>query len=243
MKIVPAVDIRGGRCVRLFQGDYGRETVYADDPVAQARAFAAEGARFLHVVDLDGAREGRPVNLEPVRRMAALASIEVEFGGGLRSPEDLERLDAAGVRRFVLGSSLVRHPAFGRTALERYGPERVVAGVDVRGNRLALQGWTEAADLPLEDFLRRLEAEGFRHVVLTSVERDGALAGPDLALLRRVLDLCGLSVTLAGGFGRLEDVAAVADLKNPRVEGIILGKALYEGRIRLVEAFRAAGEV
>lgn len=243
MRVVPAVDIRGGRCVRLLQGDYGRETVYADDPVGQAKVFEAQGARFLHVVDLDGARTGRPVNLEIVRTIAASTALELEVGGGLRSMEALEALDAAGVRRFVLGSSLLRDPGFGRAALDRYGAGRVVAAVDVRGGRLALQGWTESADDALEEFLGRLEREGFRHIVLTAVERDGALTGPDLGLLRRVTACCGLGVTLAGGFGRPEDVAAVAALKNPRVEGIILGKSLYEGRIRLDEAFRLAGEV
>lgn len=242
MKVIPAIDIRGGRCVRLFQGDYNQETVYADDPAEQALRFEDQGATFLHVVDLDGAKAGEVANLAAVRSIAERTRLEIEFGGGLRSLPQLAGLESVGVRRFILGSGLIDEK-FRMEALGKYGPDRVIPGVDIKDGQLALKGWTELSKFSLGDFLRRLETDGFREIIFTNIRRDGAMTGPDLALLDEILGVCGLSVIVSGGFSRLQDVVEIKNLKNNRVKGIILGKALYEKKIDLAEALRLAGTV
>ncbi len=241
MIIIPAIDLRGGRCVRLTQGRYDEETVYADDPAAVAREWVRQGAQRIHVVDLDGAREGRPVNLGAVRAVcAAAAPVPVQAGGGIRSPADLEAVFAAGARWAILGTRAIQDEAFLREALQRY-PGRVLVSLDVRDGRLAVAGWLETAGPALEEAAARLAVLGARQVVVTDVSRDGTLGGVNAGLVAAVAAR-GLEVIAAGGVSSVEDVARLKALAPRGVAGAIVGKALYAGRLTLPAALEAARE-
>ena len=231
-ELFPAIDLRGGRAVRLLRGDYGAETVYSDDPVEVARAYATAGARWIHVVDLDAARTGEAANLDLVAAVAAAVGCTVQAGGGVRSSEAAERLLAAGVERVVVGTAAVERPEL-VAELCALHPGRVVVGLDARHRRLAVRGWTETTGADLVGVVRRLEGEGVAAVVVTEIGRDGTMAGPDLDQLRAVLEATGLDVVASGGVGTLDDLRALADLG---VAGIIVGRALYEGRFSVEEA-------
>jgi phosphoribosylformimino-5-aminoimidazole carboxamide ribotide isomerase len=236
MDIIPAIDVRGSQCVRLFQGRYDRETVFGADPVAQARTWEAQGARLIHVVDLDGAREGRPVNLDTVRRMAAAVAVPLEVGGGVRSAETIADLLGAGVWRVVVGTKALRDPAWAREMARRY-PKQVVLGLDARDGRVAAQGWTETSDVLALELAQHLDNAGFAAIVYTDISRDGAMQGPDVEGARRLAEQCGTPIIASGGIARLEDVQRLAVLP---IAGMIIGRALYEGAIRLPLAIEAA---
>lgn len=240
MVIFPAIDVRGGRCVRLTQGDYDRETTYAEDPVEQAHRFVAEGAAWLHVVDLDGAREGRPVNREPIARIAREAGVPVQVGGGIRSLETAEAWLAAGVARVIVGTVLARDEALAAQLFERFG-ERIVAGIDARSGAVAVAGWREAAGEETIGFARRMESLGARRVIYTEIGVDGSLNGIALEATDRLSKRLSIPVIASGGVGSLDDVAAAASLTDPGVEGLIVGKALYEGRFSLGAALAISG--
>ncbi len=235
--VYPAIDLRGGRCVRLVQGDPAREHVFSDDPVATARRWVAEGARALHVVDLDGALGGRAAQTHLLEAIAAAVPVPVQWGGGLRTEADVEAALARGAARVVIGTRALEE-AFLRRVLERWGPERIVAGLDVRGEAVAVEGWQAAAGVSLGEAAARLRAWGAREVVHTQVRRDGMLAGPDLDGVRRVT-AGGLRAVASGGVAAPADVAALAAI--PGVAGAIVGRALYAGRLRLADALAAAG--
>lgn len=241
MEIIPAIDIRGGRCVRLAQGDYARETVYADDPVEVARRWQAAGAPRLHVVDLDGARQGRPVNEGTVDRLLASVRIPIQLGGGIRSIEALERYLAAGVQRVVLGTAAVRDTDLLLEVVRRF-PGRLVVGVDARNGLVVTHGWLESSGVAAGELVRRLSEIGVPRIVYTDVSRDGMLAGPNFdaiaALLAEVNSLPSpVQVIASGGVSELEDIRRLAALG---VEGAIIGKALYTGAIDLQQAIAAA---
>jgi phosphoribosylformimino-5-aminoimidazole carboxamide ribotide isomerase len=238
--ILPAIDLRGGRCVRLYQGDYGRETVFGEDPVAMARHWERLGAAWLHVVDLDGARAGQPMQLELIATLAAAVGVPVQVGGGLRSLRDVESALAAGASRVVLGTAAIGDgPArdFRLACLEKHGP-RVVVGLDARAGQLAVRGWTETTGLDAFAFAQRLQTEGFGRLVYTDVERDGALSGPNLDHLRRLAGSSQLAVVASGGVGSLADLIEV---QKTGAEGAIVGLALYTGAVSLPEALAAVG--
>lgn len=235
MILLPAVDIRGGRCVRLVQGDFGREIAYDDDPVAVAKRFEAQGAGWLHVVDLDAALEGVPRNREVVAEVVRSVGVPVQCSGGIRSEEDLEWAREARAARVVLGTRALLEPTFVDDAVERYG-DLVAVGLDVRGTRLQARGWTEEAG-ELWPTLERLEAAGTARFVVTDVTRDGMLSGPNLDLLREVLARTGRKVVASGGIGSLDDLRALA---ATGVEGAIVGRALYADAFTLPEALEAA---
>jgi phosphoribosylformimino-5-aminoimidazole carboxamide ribotide isomerase len=235
MVIFPAIDLRGGRCVRLVQGDFARETVYDDDPVAMALRFRAQGAEFLHVVDLDGAREGAPRNLEVVRRLAKETGLRLQVGGGVRSLEIARELLDAGVERVVAGSRLASDDEFAKTLFAELG-ERVVAGIDARGGVVAVQGWTQTSGVPATDLARRLQLLGARRLIVTDIATDGMLTGPNIAFLEEMLEAVAMPVIASGGVGSLEDLSTLARLQPKGLEGAIVGKALYEGRFLLSEA-------
>ncbi len=235
--LYPAIDLLGGRVVRLRQGDYADETVYGDDPVAVAREFAAAGARWVHVVDLDAARSGDPVNRPVVAAIAAaLAGVaRVQTGGGVRSLDDARELADSGVGRVVMGSAAVRDPALVEAA-STVVP--VAVGLDHRDGELAVHGWTEGSGLMLDDaFAMFPTAEVF---VVTDIGRDGMLVGPDLDGLTRSAELAGSPVIASGGVSCLADVVALARIEN--LGGIITGKAVYEGRFTVVEALEALAQ-
>ena len=236
MILFPAVDIRGGRAVRLHLGHFDEETVYADSPLEAARAWVDAGARHLHVVDLDGARTGAPEHLDQLRAMAEELDAPIQYGGGLRTVESVRGALDAGAGRVVLGTGALRDEALLDSVLELAGPERVVVAVDVRGGHVSVAGWTEGTQLAPEDLVARLERRGARIFAYTNADHDGTLAGPDLDGLRRVASAVGARVIASGGIASLADLEAVRDLGLDNVEGVIAGKALYERRFSVAEA-------
>jgi len=238
--LFPAIDLRGGHCVRLMQGDYGRETVYGDDPVAQALAFQEAGAAWLHIVDLDAARTGEPVNRPVVAEVAAALDIPVQTGGGVRTVDDARALFDAGVVRVVMGTAAVESPDL-VAAVAAIG--RVAVGLDLRGDEVAVRGWTAGSGLGLQDALERFSGLGTDAFVITRIERDGTLEGPDLEGLGDALAATGIDVVASGGVGRPGDLTDLADLEvdGRRLAGIIIGRALYEGTVDLAAAVKAMG--
>ena len=240
MPLFPAIDLRGGQCVRLVQGDYGRETVYGDDPVAQAFAFQEAGAAWLHIVDLDAARTGEPVNRPVVADVAAALDIPVQAGGGVRTVDDARALFDAGVARVVMGTAAVESPDL-VASVAAIGS--VAVGLDLRGDEVAVRGWTAGSGLGLEEALDRFATLGTDAFVITRIERDGTLEGPDLSGLRGALESTGIDVVASGGVGRPSDLTDLADLEvdGRRLAGIIIGRALYEGTVDLATAVEAMG--
>jgi len=229
--VIPAIDVRAGRCVRLLQGDFARETVYAEDPVAVARHWAQCGATWLHVVDLDGARAGEPVQLPLVREIVrAVPEVSVQAGGGVRSLETIARVLDAGVRRVVIGTAALERPTLIAQAIERFGAERIVVAVDSRDGWVATRGWETVEPVRAEAVARHVAELGVRRILATDIARDGTLASPNLALMARLAET-GVAVIASGGVSRYEDLVALAGV--PGVEAAIVGRALYEGRLRL----------
>lgn len=238
MFLLPAIDILGGRAVRLAKGDYTQVTVYNEDPVVQARAFEAAGATWLHVVDLDGAKSGIPENAEVVERILAATSLQVEVGGGVRDMAAIERLMAAGVTRVVLGTALVRDPGFARAAVDRFGGDALVAGIDAKGGEVAVSGWCEGSGIAAGELARRMADMGYRHLVYTDIARDGMQTGLDPRACADMAAAFGHPVVASGG------VAGVADIKRlapvaASIEGVIAGRAIYEGSLSVEEGVAA----
>jgi phosphoribosylformimino-5-aminoimidazole carboxamide ribotide isomerase len=238
--LFPAIDIRGGKAVRLVQGDYGRETQYDDDPVVAARRWVNGGAGWLHVVDLDGARAGEPVNLEHVRRIVAAINVPVQLGGGLRDSKKVEEAFSSGAERVVLGTAAVRDPEMAEAIAAAHG-DRVVVSVDARAGRVAAEGWTQESELGATEVIAELSGRGIRRFVYTPVDVDGLMEGPDLDSLGEVAGSTESEVIYSGGVGSLDDLRAVAGLGLENVEGVIVGRALYEQRFTIAEAQDALG--
>jgi phosphoribosylformimino-5-aminoimidazole carboxamide ribotide isomerase len=238
--LYPAIDVVGGRCVRLYQGDYGRETVYGDDPVAQARAFADGGARWIHVVDLDAARTGDPRNRSVVAAIVGAVDMPVQTGGGVRDDEAADALLAAGVRRVVVGTAALDDPDWVRRLAARH-PGRVAVGLDARGRDVAVHGWVEGSGHDLVDEARRFDESGVAALVVTEIGRDGTLEGPALDQLADVLAATSIDIVASGGVGSLGDLRALAalDVGGRRLAGAIVGRALYEGAFALPDAVAA----
>ncbi len=234
-EVIPAIDIRGGRCVRLLQGDYDRETVYGDDPAAVAREWEAQGAPRLHVVDLDGAREGRPVNRAEVAAICEAVAIPVEVSGGLRTMDDLEAAAGLGAARLQLGSAAVRNPDLVNRASERF-PGMVVVAVDTRAGEALTEGWREGSGADALTLAKEMVARGAPRIMVTDVARDGALEGPNVALAAEFAAALPVPVVASGGVTTADDLRALAETG---CEGAIVGKALYEGRFTLAEALEA----
>ncbi|MBD5634154.1 MAG: 1-(5-phosphoribosyl)-5-((5-phosphoribosylamino)methylideneamino)imidazole-4-carboxamide isomerase [Candidatus Eremiobacteraeota bacterium] len=237
MTIVPAIDLRGGRCVRLLQGDPALETRYDGDPVERARAFVAAGARRLHVVDLDGAL-GTGENLEAFRAICAAAGVPVQTGGGIRTLADARARFEAGASFVVLGTVLVESARAARAIVDVFG-DRVVAAVDARGSEVAIRGWQQAAPLERDAFVRELAEWGFKRIVFTEIARDGAGTGYDIEALAHVAELVPLRITASGGARTIDDLRALAAGTPESVDSAIVGRALYEGTIDLAEAVAA----
>jgi phosphoribosylformimino-5-aminoimidazole carboxamide ribotide isomerase len=234
MILLPAVDIRDGKAVRLRQGHFDDETVYADDPLEAARSFVEAGARFLHVVDLDGAREGEPVNLHHVERITSELGVPVELGGGLRSIASIRRALKAGAERVVLGTAAFTDPELLDEARSAF-TVRILVGVDVRGGKVSVSGWTRETQTSGEDAIRSMQQRGVTRFVYTNVDRDGMLEGPDLDEVRRVGEAVRGRFLYSGGIGSLADLEALRDLRLVNLAGVISGKALYEGRFGIAE--------
>ncbi len=230
MIVIPAIDLRGGRCVRLVQGDYSRETVYSDDPVRVARRWAECGARWLHVVDLDGARAGQPLQVGLVEQVVrAVPELSVQVGGGLRSLEAIERVLMAGAARVVLGTAAIERPEFVAEAVRLFGADRIVVAVDSRAGRVATHGWETLQPVHAVDVVRRMVQFGVRRVLATDVARDGTLMRPNVELMADLAAL-GVAVIASGGVSSRADLEVLAQVRG--VEAVVVGRALYEGRLR-----------
>jgi phosphoribosylformimino-5-aminoimidazole carboxamide ribotide isomerase len=243
LEIIPAIDLRGGRCVRLYQGDYARETVYDGDPVAVALRWQSLGAQRLHVVDLDGARSGEQVNAEAVRGIVDALNIPVEIGGGVRDIDTVERWLDAGLDRVYLGTAAVTNPELVTQACVRF-PGHIGAGADAKDGRIAMRGWEVDSGESVIDFARRTLAAGVCALSYTNVSLDGTLAGPDIDGLRALIDAVGptkAQIVLAGGVGSVDDVLRAAAV--PGLGGLIVGRALYEGRVDLAEVLAAVSRL
>jgi phosphoribosylformimino-5-aminoimidazole carboxamide ribotide isomerase len=238
MILLPAVDILEGKAVRLAKGSFDSRTVYDADPLDAARRWVEQGARMLHVVDLDGARAGEPRHLELISRIADAVEVPIEVGGGLRTTEAVDRALAAGATRVVLGTAAYRDLDFLDAVLAAHG-DRVVVSVDARNGSLAAEGWTEQTEIPDEAVVAHLGARGVRRFIYSSIERDGMLSGPDLEGARRIAVAVRGSFVYSGGVSALDDLRALAALRQVNLAGVIVGKALYEGRFGVGEAQRA----
>jgi len=239
MIVFPAIDILGGRAVRLAQGDYERVTVYNEDPVAQAAEFVAQGAEWIHVVDLDGARDGVPGNIDVIERIARETGARLEVGGGVRSLETMGRLTEAGVERVVIGTKLVTDPDFVRNAVRCCG-DAVVAGVDARDGMVCIEGWREGTAASAQALVGELRDLGIRHLVYTDISRDGMQTGISTPAYVGVAVSAGFPVVASGGVSTLDDIRALRDLGPGVIEGVIAGRAIYEHAFTVPEALAVA---
>lgn len=241
MYLLPAIDILGGKAVRLQKGDYSKVTVYHDDPVAQARAFAQAGAEWVHVVDLDGARSGAPENAAIVERIVAESGLKVEVGGGIRSLDTLKRYADLGAARMVLGTALVNDPDLARAAVELVGGDRLTAGIDAKNGEVAVSGWVEGSGVDAADLARAMANAGFVHLVYTDIARDGMQTGIDPQAYRRMAQAFGHPVIASGGVSCAADIAALAPVASS-IEGVIAGRAIYEGTLTVADGVAACKE-
>jgi len=239
MQIWPAIDLRGGKCVRLEQGDYNRETVFGEDPVAMARHWVAQGAECLHLVDLDGARDGRPTNLPAVRAIVQAVKIPCELGGGVRDEETIGALLELGLARLVVGTKALVEPDWFRQMCRRF-PHRLVLGIDSRNGRVATEGWLETSEMPATELAASYQDEPLAALIYTDIATDGMLAGPNLTAMGEMRSAVSLPVIASGGVTSASDVTALAAL---RLAGCIIGRALYDGKLQLADALAAAREV
>jgi len=236
--LYPAIDIAGGRAVRLVQGDFAAETVYADSPLEAARAWVQAGAQYLHMVDLDGARTGSPQSLDHLAKVVEELGVPVQYGGGLRSIDAVRGAIEAGASRAILGTAAFADADLLDEAVERYG-KQIVVSVDTRGGFVSTAGWTETTTLPAAAAIERLQDRGVRTFVYTNVDKDGLLGGPDLDEIRRVAAVVRGRVMYSGGIGKLADLVALAGLRQVNLSGVIAGKALYEHRFTVAEGIAA----
>ena len=247
MRLYPAIDILAGNAVRLVRGDYDAKKIYDADPLSAALGWVQAGARHLHVVDLDGAKAGEPVNIEHLQRIAAEAGVPVQYGGGLRSAEAIERALAAGAARVILGTAALGDPELLRRALDAYGPEQVLVGVDVRAGEVSIEGWTRSAGVGAERVFSELIEQGVRTLVYTNIDRDGMLGGVNVDdVVWAAKAAAPGSLIVSGGIGRLEDLEQLARLRAEHeldsIDGVIVGTALYEARFTVAQALAALAE-
>ncbi len=234
MLIIPAIDIKEGKCVRLLQGDPDRKTVYSDDPVGQAKKFEAMGAELIHVVDLDGAFEGQPVNIDLVAAIAAGVSIPIEIGGGIRSAETVKRYLDTGIKRIIIGTAILEKEF--ADILEE-SPGNIIAGIDARDSMVATRGWKEVTRVRASDLVKQVIERGIREIIYTDIATDGMLSGPNMEAYRMLLkEFPGLSLIASGGVSSLDDIQRLRELESEGLRGAIVGKAVYDGRIDLKEA-------
>jgi phosphoribosylformimino-5-aminoimidazole carboxamide ribotide isomerase len=236
--LYPAIDIRGGQAVRLLQGDYARETTYDADPVDAAKRWAEEGAQFLHVVDLDGAKAGEPKNLDAIARIAAAVECPIQVGGGLRDPWAVHQMWDAGAERVVIGTAALRDPEFLDAMLGAHS-DRVVVSVDAREGRVALEGWTEAGEVGVVAAVMALSERGVERFLCTAIEVDGTMEGPDISQLNEIASATDAKVIASGGVGDLSHLQSLATSIPANVEGVIVGRALYERKFTVSEAIAA----
>lgn len=237
MLIYPAIDLRAGKCVRLVEGKIENETVYNDDPVAAAAEWERQGAAWLHVVDLDGAFCGKPVNLPVVKEIVRSIGIPVQFGGGVRDLKTIETLLAAGVARIVIGTAAINNSTLVKTVCNAFG-ERIAIGIDAKDGYVAVRGWVETTPVLATELIKTVVSLGVSRVIYTDIGRDGKLSGPNLQSIENVLKNAAIPVIASGGVGSMKDICALKAYGRKGLEGVIVGKALYTGKVNLAEAIR-----
>jgi phosphoribosylformimino-5-aminoimidazole carboxamide ribotide isomerase len=239
MLIIPAIDLKGGKCVRLLRGEMDAETVYSDDPAAVAERWVQEGAEYLHVVDLDAAVTGEPVNGTAIATLCKVLHVPIEVGGGVRTVERAAQLIELGVDRVIFGTAMLAKPQVVEDACERfYG--RIAVGIDARDGRVAVRGWTETSTTAATTLARRAEELGASRIIYTDIARDGTQGGVNVAATRTIAETVALPVTASGGVGSLQDIEALRDAGMANIDAVIIGRALYSGAIRLPDAIQAA---
>lgn len=237
MIIFPAIDLRGGKCVRLIQGDFDKETVYSDDPQATALRWQSCGAKFLHVVDLDGARAGSPQNLDAIKKILDAVAIPIEVGGGIRTLDDAEKLLSLGVRRVILGSVAVENPALVAEAVQRFG-DKIVVGIDAKGGFVATHGWEKSSQVKVGDLAKKIVAAGVKTIIYTDISKDGMLSGVNAEIFAELAKISGAQIVASGGVRSIEDIRALKAVESDGVVGVIVGKAIYTGSLDLTAAQR-----
>ena len=233
MEVIPTIDLRGGKVVRLYQGNFQRETVYSDDPLSVALEWQSRVVPRIHIVDLNGAKSGSPVNLGVVAEIADRVEVPLQVGGGLRTLGDMESVARTGVQRIVLGTAAVRDPQLVEEACRALGRDAVVVGVDARDGQVAVQGWTKAASVTARELMEKMASLGVGRFIYTAIDRDGTLRGPDVQAIAELVEAIRLPIVASGGISSMEDLERLADIG---VEGVIVGSALYEGIVDLQEA-------
>lgn len=236
MQIWPAIDLRGGKCVRLLQGDYDRETVFGDDPAAMARRWVSEGATCLHLVDLDGARDGRTGNREAIQAIALAVDVPCELGGGIRTESTIDDMLKLGVSRLVVGTKALKDPAWFRSMCEKY-PDRLAAGIDARDGMVATDGWLEVSEMPATELAQSLADAPLAAIIYTDIAKDGMMAGPNIEAMSQMQRAVKTPVIASGGVTTADDVRRLAEVG---MAGCIIGRSLYEGRLSLTDALAAA---
>ncbi len=239
MIIFPAIDLRGGKCVRLIQGDFDKETVYSDNPQATARRWQSCGAKFLHVVDLDGARAGSPQNLDAIKKILDAVEIPIEVGGGIRTLDDMAKLLSLGVRRGILGSVAVENPALVSEAVQRFG-DKIVVGIDARGGFVAIHGWEKSSGVAATDLAKKIVAAGVKTIIYTDISKDGMLSGVNAKTFAELAKSSGAQIVASGGVKSIEDIRALKAVESSGVVGVIVGKAIYTGSLDLSAAVALA---
>lgn len=242
MNIYPAIDLRSGKCVRLQQGERKKEKVYASDPLETAESFIRQGASWLHVIDLDSAFDEESDNRKIIKTLAGALDAKIQTGGGIRSLEEIDELLSAGVQRVILGTIAVRLPAVVKKAVQRFGPHAIAVAIDARAGRVAVDGWERTSVLDALAFGKKLADYGIELAIYTDIARDGMLSGINLDALMLFLEHTQLQLIASGGVRDLRDLQMLCDLNNPKLDGAILGRSIYEGTIRLVEAINQFGE-
>ena len=241
MLIFPAIDIRGGKCVRLLKGDFAQETVFSDDPAAMARKWQQQGAQFLHLVDLDGALAGKSQNLATVRAILSVVTIPVELGGGIRTMANIDEVLALGVRRIILGSVAVHDPDLVKAACAKYG-NRVVVGIDAKDGIVAVDGWGVSGNVQVGTLAKAMAEAGVRTIIYTDIARDGTLEGVNVEATARLARESGVQIVASGGVKSVEDIRALKAYEKDGIEGVIVGKSIYMGTLDLQEAIEIADE-
>ncbi|MGB2926079.1 MAG: 1-(5-phosphoribosyl)-5-[(5-phosphoribosylamino)methylideneamino]imidazole-4-carboxamide isomerase [Limnothrix sp.] len=240
MEVIPAIDLLGGQCVRLYQGDYDQAQVFNDNPAEMAKTWAVQGATRLHVVDLDGAKRGESVNLEAIKSIVEALDIPVQVGGGLRNVESVERLFAVGVERAIIGTAAVENPELVTELCEKY-PGRIAVGIDARNGMVATKGWLETSEVQAVDLAQRMAMQGVAAIIYTDIHRDGTMSGPNIESLRELAAMIELPVIASGGVSSLSDLVNLVGLEGIGLTGAIVGRAIYTNDIDLAEAIKAVG--
>jgi phosphoribosylformimino-5-aminoimidazole carboxamide ribotide isomerase len=240
MDVIPAIDLLDGRCVRLYQGDYNQSEVFGQDPVIMAQTWVNQGASWLHLVDLDGAKTGEPVNLPVIAKILESVNIPVQVGGGLRTRDRVKALLEIGVQRAILGTVAIEQPELVGQLCTEY-PNQIVVGIDAREGKVATRGWLETSEVEAVDLGRQMAIAGAAAIIYTDIQRDGTLQGPNLPMLREMAAAISIPIIASGGIGSLTDLLSLLALEPQGVTGVIVGKALYSGNVSLQEAIRAIG--